>query len=155
MLKFSYSLKKENKQPIIAEVLFYCPEDNSVFLTKRSSTVDSPNVWGVPGGHVEDNESVEEGAIRECQEEVGGLPPDSKLINIKNFNVDDKNITLYIMSVPLISKLNWKPSLNEESSDYGWFKTSSLPGNIFPSVKSIIDSLPSLKRIASYLNYLI
>lgn len=154
MLKFSKISKEENQSSIIAEILFYCAEDNTVFLTKRSSTVDSPNVWGVPGGHVEHDESIEEGAIRECQEEVGGLPSDGKLINIKNFNVDNKNITLYIMSVSLNSKLNWKPSLNEESSDYGWFKTSLLPGNIFPSIKSVIDSLPSLKRIASYLNYL-
>ena len=58
------------------------------------------------------------------------------------------------MNVPLKNKLSWSPKINKESSNFGWFKLESLPKNIFPSIKSIVDSLSSLQRQASYLNYL-
>jgi ADP-ribose pyrophosphatase len=44
--------------------------ENSVLLVKRKY---NPNkgLWAIPGGHLKLGESVEEGALRECQEETG------------------------------------------------------------------------------------
>lgn len=43
-------------------------------LAKRSSTVDEPGKWGVPGGAIRQGESPESAARRETQEEIGVLP---------------------------------------------------------------------------------
>eukprot|EP01095_Lingulamoeba_sp_RSL-Kostka_P015159 TRINITY_DN687_c1_g1_i1.p1 TRINITY_DN687_c1_g1~~TRINITY_DN687_c1_g1_i1.p1 ORF type:complete len:404 (-),score=127.28 TRINITY_DN687_c1_g1_i1:48-1259(-) len=47
------------------------PETNKkeILLTRRKSTMTFPNVWVIPGGHVDKGESLEEAAIRELKEE--------------------------------------------------------------------------------------
>ncbi len=46
--------------------------DDALLLVKRSAHRDfNPNLWGFPGGHIEDNESPQETAWRELREEIG------------------------------------------------------------------------------------
>ncbi len=45
MLKLYKFSQKENKSSIIAEVLLFCQDDGTIFLTQRSSIVNNPNVW--------------------------------------------------------------------------------------------------------------
>jgi 8-oxo-dGTP pyrophosphatase MutT (NUDIX family) len=47
----------------------------SFLLQQRSTTVDYPGTWGIPGGALHDGESPEAAAKREFQEEIGPLPP--------------------------------------------------------------------------------
>jgi len=47
----------------------------SFLLQQRSTTVDYPSTWGIPGGAIRDAESPEAAAKREFQEEIGTLPP--------------------------------------------------------------------------------
>jgi 8-oxo-dGTP diphosphatase len=47
----------------------------SFLLQQRSTTVDYPSTWGIPGGAIRDGESPEAAAKREFQEEIGTLPP--------------------------------------------------------------------------------
>jgi 8-oxo-dGTP diphosphatase len=42
-------------------------EDNHVLL----ESIEGSGVWGIPGGHLEAEESVEEGCLREYREETG------------------------------------------------------------------------------------
>lgn len=46
----------------------------SFLLQQRSTTVDYPGTWGIPGGAIRDGESPEAAAKREFQEEIGTLP---------------------------------------------------------------------------------
>jgi 8-oxo-dGTP pyrophosphatase MutT (NUDIX family) len=43
-------------------------------LQQRSSAVDYPGTWGIPGGAIRDGESPESAAKREFGEEIGRLP---------------------------------------------------------------------------------
>ncbi len=137
------------KSSIVSNTLLYCPDDGTVFLIKRSGTVSSSGMWCIPGGHVEKDESFSQAALREANEEVGGLPPRQEL-GIESFKEDDKKIIIYVCSVLLKDKKSWKPKLNSESSDYNWFSFDYIPSNTFDTIKSTIKKLPSLKRMAFY-----
>jgi 8-oxo-dGTP diphosphatase len=54
----------------------HAPTDGepSFLLQQRSTTVDYPGTWGIPGGAIRDGESPETTARREFQEEIGPLP---------------------------------------------------------------------------------
>jgi len=49
--------------------------DRTILLVRRSPHRRTyPNLWSFPGGHVEENEALDEALIRECREEVGIIP---------------------------------------------------------------------------------
>lgn len=61
-----------------AGILFrYVPKEGepSYLLQQRSSSVDFPGTWGVPGGAIRTGESPEAAARREAEEEIGPVPP--------------------------------------------------------------------------------
>lgn len=141
------------KNPVVSNSLLYCPEDNTVFLIKRSGSVSNSGKWCVPGGHVEEGESFSQAALREANEEVGGLPPRQEL-GVESFNEDDKEIIIYICSVRLTDKNSWNPKLNLEASSYDWFELDAIPSNTFDTIKKTVNKLPSLKRLAFYASIL-
>lgn len=55
----------------VAVNLIILNEKNQIYLAQRSKNENvEPNKWGVPGGSVEQNESLEEALIREIKEET-------------------------------------------------------------------------------------
>lgn len=55
---------------VAAGVLFRTPT-NRVLLLRRTNDGDEAGTWSVPGGKVEDGESLEQAAAREVMEETG------------------------------------------------------------------------------------
>lgn len=54
--------------------------DDNILLGRRASHKTYPGCWDLPGGHVEQGETVEQALIRECREEVGVSPCDYTVI---------------------------------------------------------------------------
>lgn len=48
---------------------------NSFLATKRSRNISFPGAWVLPGGKVDNGETVFEAGLRECEEEVGKKYP--------------------------------------------------------------------------------
>ena len=47
-------------------------KEDKILLTRRSSTMHYfPHAWVMPGGHIDNGESLENGVIRELFEETG------------------------------------------------------------------------------------
>ena len=69
---------------VAAGVFFYASKTKRYLYLLRSSTRNACN-WGMPGGKIEQNETLLEGIARECQEEIGFFPIDAKLIPIQKF----------------------------------------------------------------------
>lgn len=62
-------MEKERGQTILTTMIMLYRKDGT-FLVEDRKKQDWPGI-NFPGGHVEVNESIVEGAIRECQEETG------------------------------------------------------------------------------------
>jgi len=129
------------KEEKVSGVLFYCPEDQTVFLVLRGPGGDYENTWGVPGGHIEKGEGSLEAALREVKEELGGMPActlrGSCLTHVpklyRTFKADlDKE-----------AKEKWRPKLNKENYEGKWFSIKDLPKKKHPSLEDIVQKLVS------------
>lgn len=107
--------------------------------------------WTQPGGHIEDDETPEEAALREVYEETGlrvrllgvRFPREDDFIRPlgiqKNRNsMGDVHIDIIYPAVP---NDDAKEQLNiEESEDIGWFSREELDDiNCFPDIKITMD----------------
>ncbi len=55
----------------IRSVFALVTDQSEVLLLQRSQTTSRPGQWGLPGGSIEANETLEEAVIRETKEEAG------------------------------------------------------------------------------------
>jgi 8-oxo-dGTP diphosphatase len=60
-------------------------EEVLLLLRDDKDTIPYPNMWDLPGGHVEENESAEECIMREMKEEMGLDLKDFTLASIMEF----------------------------------------------------------------------
>jgi len=60
-------------------------EEILLFLRDDDPKIPYPNMWDVPGGHVEDGETPEECIVREMKEEMDLELQDFKLFSVREF----------------------------------------------------------------------
>lgn len=63
--------------------------DNShvlLFLRDNNPSIPFPNMWDVPGGHVEDNETPDQCIVREMKEEMGMNLDGFQIFSIEEFD---------------------------------------------------------------------
>ncbi len=101
-----------------SHVILFSSNKKRLLLTKRR---DLPT-WVLPGGHLEQNETFESAAARECKEETGLT---IKLTNLVAIYKNQKNtIEKRIYTGEVTSG---KILLSSETKQIKWFSTSSLP----------------------------
>lgn len=85
-----------------------------------------PNVWDVPGGHIEDDESPAEAVVRELREELGVT---IRLNSVTPFRIYDPapDLTVHAWVVTEWSGdiMNFAP---DEHDEIAWFKRAELIG---------------------------
>ena len=96
--------------PIAAGILFTTASGKNLFL-KRAKNVNEADKWGLPGGHIEEDESPEQAARRETREETG-IDYIGPLMKID----DNAGFVTFVATIPYILKVK----LNTESQDYIW-----------------------------------
>jgi 8-oxo-dGTP pyrophosphatase MutT (NUDIX family) len=115
-----------------AGIFFYCTHSKRFLYLLRS---DSNYSWGVPGGKIENNESLLEGLERECQEEIGWFPKNAKLIPIQKFV---NNTFTYHTFFCAVSE-EFIPNLNKEHIGYAWVGDNQHPKPLHPGLFSTVN----------------
>ena len=117
-------------------------DKNELLLNLRTDT----NTWGIPGGSMELNETIEETAIRELKEETGISADKLELVSVlsgKDYYFEypngDKMCTVIILFKVLNYTGNIKVSDNE-SKQLKFFALNDLP-NMESRVNAIIDKI--------------
>ena len=106
---FNNTNTKNVKLSAVLILLFFENDDWNFFLTKRSQNVNNhKGQISLPGGVHEENESLQETAIRETEEEIGIPPEDIQLIgSLSPFYVPVSNFKIS----PFVGWMEKKPQV--------------------------------------------
>jgi 8-oxo-dGTP diphosphatase len=67
--------------------------DRYLYLLRNDNK--NPGSWGLPGGKVNKDESLNDAIIRECKEEIGFWPETLKLVPIEQFTSVDNHFSYH------------------------------------------------------------
>ena len=95
----------------------------------------NPNTWGIPGGKIEQGETLFEGIIRECEEEIGYFPNSAKLIPIQKFINHSFTYHTFYCKV----EEEFIPRLNDEHCGYAWVTEGQYPKPLHPGLFSTVN----------------
>ena len=72
--------------------------DGALLLMRRAGTGFFDGLYSLPGGHVEEGESVLQAAVRECREEldIGLVPEDLQLFGVVHRRSDSNRIDFFV-----------------------------------------------------------
>lgn len=119
---------------ISAGVFFYA-KDTQRFLYLLRTDNKNPGNWGIPGGKVEEDETLFEGIERECSEEIQYFPDNAKLIPIQKFVNNTFTYHTFFCAV----EKEFIPRLNEEHCGYAWVGEGQYPKPLHPGLFSTVN----------------
>jgi 8-oxo-dGTP pyrophosphatase MutT (NUDIX family) len=114
--------------------IFFYASNTQRFLYLLRNDKNNTN-WGIPGGKIEDGETLFEGIERECMEEVGFFPTDAKLVPIQKFV--NNHFTYHTFYCELSEE--FMPTLNEEHCGYAWVEFENYPKPMHPGLFNTVN----------------
>ncbi len=129
---------EENLRPSVgvACVIF---KDGKILLGEDAGKA-SNLVYGVPGGHWESGETLENSIKREVSEESGIEIKNIQLISVYDFFRQDKNKSYVTIGFKADYKSgDLKDESNSTRKSWKWFELSGLPTSLFPPDKILIE----------------
>ena len=119
----------------ISAGLFFYAEKTKRFLFLLRNDSKIPSTWGIPGGKVDEGETLLEGLMRECMEEIQYFPNDAKLIPIQKFV--NKTFTYHTFFCKVEDE--FMPILNEEHIGYAWIDYEQYPKPLHPGLFNTVN----------------
>lgn len=110
-------------------VFFYAIETNRFLFLLRTDEKNSGN-WGLPGGKIEQYETLIEGIARECMEEISYFPKIAKLVPIQKFVNNTFTYHTFFCAVDR----EFIPILNEEHCGWCWVDVDHYPRPLHPGL---------------------
>ncbi len=109
--------------------------DNRILLARRSGVSYGNGLWGLPGGHVEDDESMIQAAVREAHEEVGVTLDPAALLLLGMTRYVDRSGTEPVRGLDtfyLATRWEGEAYPARECSEVGWFAPQDMPPDSLP-----------------------
>ena len=115
-------------------VFFYAKNTERFLFLLRN---DSKNIgnWGIPGGKIEDGETLFEGIKRECIEEISFFPEQAKLIPIQKFVNNQFTYHTFFCNIDD----EFMPVLNDEHVGYCWVDSKHYPKPLHPGLFNTVN----------------
>lgn len=119
-------------------------KDNQVLLLKRANTGWMDGFWHIPGGGLEENESLQHAVTREAQEEVGVTVKPENVTLLHVLHLNKQTLGFYFIT----HEWQGEPINNEpqECSEIGWFSLDQLPHEMSPFALRVIEGYKTGKN---------
>lgn len=128
---------------MIASVYLLLVKRKRILLLRRINTGYEDGKYGLPAGHVEDNETIRAALRRETKEEIGILLKleDLKLVHVMHRKEKDIRVDFFFT----IKEWKQEPKNNEPNKcdDLRWFPINNLPKNTIPYIRKAIENWQS------------
>ncbi len=125
---------------LIVSVYLFLIKNNKILLLRRYHTGYEDGNYGLPAGHLEDNESITNGLLREIKEEIGIKLKikNTKLVHVMHRREKDIRVDLFFITKNYQGKpKNAEP---EKCDHLQWFPLNKLPKNTIPYIAFAIKN---------------
>ena len=126
-----------------AGVFFYSSSTSRFLYLLRTDKQTS--TWSIPGGGIDQDETLLEGIARECIEEMNFDISDCKIIPIQKFV--NGNFTYHTFFCEV--EKEFIPTLNHEHVGYAWVKGGLYPKPLHPGLFSTVNIDIVLEKLNS------
>lgn len=123
-------------------IYVFLEQEGKILLTHRYNTKYMNNRYAVPGGHLEEGESLQAGAVREAREEAGIeiAQEDLRFVHLSYRpaeNLKDEYVDIYFAAS------TWSGTIHnpepERHDEVAWYPLDDLPEHIIPYEKAALD----------------
>ncbi len=102
--------------------------------------------WALPGGKIDQGETVITGLAREIEEELGGRIQDPKLVPIEKYTSTDERFVYHTFFVSVDDE--FVPVLNDEHAGYAWLPLVTAPRPLHPGISRTLACPAVMGKIA-------
>jgi 8-oxo-dGTP pyrophosphatase MutT (NUDIX family) len=116
-------------------------EKQEIYLLRRFNTGYIDGTYTLPAGHLEEGESLQQGAHREALEEAGITITDSKLVHTAYRERRNDRIYIDVFFEVLAYQGEVYNAEPNKCDEVIWVSKDNLPENIAPSLKYALESI--------------
>ena len=124
--------------------VFFYSKSTQRYLYLLRTDIKNPT-WSIPGGGIDQDETLFEGIARECDEEMAFDISELKLIPIQKFVNNNFVYHTFFCEV----EEEFIPTLNDEHVGYAWVKEGQYPKPLHPGLFSTVNIDIVLEKLNS------
>jgi ADP-ribose pyrophosphatase YjhB (NUDIX family) len=134
--RLNKGLMELDEKKIVAGVLIKCVKTNNIFLLFRN---DKTPVWALVSGGIEKGENVLDGLKREIYEELFIKANKIQFKFVRIEQIPEKNMEFHYYEG--LTNNEFKPILDHENLNFGWFPKDKLPTPLFKGLAQKIAAI--------------
>lgn len=123
--------------PVNAVGVWFYSINTQRYLYLLRNDPRNPGTWGLPGGKIEDGETLFDAITRECTEEMGNMPEYIRLVPVEKFTSADLGFVYHTFFCSVDNE--FCPVLNDEHIGWAWITTGSFPRPMHPGLWSTLN----------------
>ena len=116
-------------------------ENGKLLLIKRGNMPEKGK-WALPGGRLEEDETVEECLVREAKEETGLDVEPLKLMGI--YSKPERDPRKIVSLIYVVKKVGGEPKAGSDAAELAWFDLNQLPEGLAFDHEEILADLKKL-----------
>ena len=146
--KLSRGVPGRNLEPgsVKAVGVWFLSRSTGRYLYLLRNDSKHPGAWGLPGGKIENQETLLGGMERECIEELGHFPAYQQMLPLEKFTSADSVFEYYTWVC--VVDAEFIPVLNDEHLGYAWIDRGTLPKNMHPGLWNTVNFDAIKEKIA-------